>query len=183
MNNIQSLINPARIIKVEDARKIAKIQVERTGYAAAHLDTYASEVNRKALRVLQSFESLYALKLEKGHFVCEVEKPKWTFEMPIHSEEYAYAMEAYEAAQAKVIFEGFVNGNNPIWNWNVFMGEPFLGVQEHNGTVTLSLSSYRTNASTIGDLFHAIEVYNRAAPTPIPLKYTSNILSLLKIEG
>lgn len=208
MNELLQLLNPIRDYSVEDAMKMATLQMrvpisEITPDDINGNERWIAERNVRGINLMGSIESIKKMVLTKEMFVCEVEKPviqdvlvddydtdtdegmeKWFTDLGLN-EKGISEYNAWQAARAKVLFAGFEISKYDI-HIIVFKegrtdGRATLKFfYGHNGvSVSLNGEYFLPNNPTISDLIHAIEVYNRTPTNKISLEWTENILKLL----
>lgn len=168
------ILNPVRILKVEDWQKMAiKVRNYESSNELVDLSHKAS-----AFDLIQHYEALTSQPLTKAHFVCEVEEPalyrNWvadkTPDLPGVNMDNC---NEYTKAQSQLIFAGFVQMDKESM------------IVYHTGIEGMSLSLSAKNIridnyfsadciETVFDFIIEIDRYNRTATTPINISFTEN---------
>lgn len=163
---MKDILNPVRVLYVEDWMKVARIILSETDKEWSYLtaDLKQIKVERKSIQLLQRYESLLKEKLTKEHFVCGVEKPINPFNPD--SDVFANELFEYEAAQAKVMFTGF-EGKNLVTIEGVS-----IMFYDHQTCFKFREISFSLVNPTVGDLIHELDYYNRTAQTKIKLEWS-----------
>lgn len=183
MNELLPLLNPIRDYSVEDAMKMAQfILAERIKLYGELADL--TEHNRQLLKIYykltQSIESIKKMALTKEMFVCEAIKPNARYQLNTVGME---PMDAYEAAQSKVLLAEFYGIGN-IFKLNrgeKLRNEELTIVFMDDNEVSIRFVDFKwvLSNATIADVMAAQYIYNRTAAAKIELKWTENILKLL----
>lgn len=198
IEQIAAIINPVRVMKVEDWMKVANVlRVEKVketnGLWSAN--SYSDYKNKKFIELLSRYESLTSQPLTKEMFVCDVDRPK-EFDLYLHgllnmqdafsSEEYGKWLvecRTYQAAQSKLWFEGFeidedcedcVNGGLSI-HFQTLLTKRKRVVIWAAGKVILRVI-LRDENPTISDLITEISRYNRTESKPVEIKLSENFI-------
>lgn len=178
---ILSILNESPELSVDKAKKIAEILIAVPSWDADELEPVA-------LDILQSFEAFKKMKLEKGMFVCEIEKPVFNEDGYTGRSQDIYEtyLWDYESALKQVIFAGFES----VEMHRAFMriGDSIIMLDFSSNHLLIincgntKVSEYLPHEATIGDLETEIERYNRTAKEKIHLEFTENVLTILGIK-
>lgn len=178
---IETLINPARIMRVEDWRKLA-IGLQRQDNRLESGIIIRSD----AFRLQSNYESEVHRPLERKHVVCEVEKPRgfdnWVAKGSYYEsdEEGQQLCKAYESAQSALVFEGFElsESGRLAMNGNVRIHFNPYGAS----IITLTIvTNEPVIISTPFDILYQVHKYNETAATKINLQFTEGFIK--KILG
>lgn len=182
LSKVSEIINPVRRLTVDDWMKVAFPAIRGN-----ILDDGTKMI--RVFKLLSRFEEFTDDKLEKEHFVCDVEKPV-NYHLWVHSlahdgfiynpnEEEYKKCKAYQAAQDQLIFEGFENsGNIKVVNKGItisFGGSiiniRFGGIDEFLHVIP--------KTPTILDFIIEIDRYNRTASEPIKINLHKSFIKKL----
>lgn len=206
--SILSILNPVHEPTVSEWMEIAKIKFENTTKHLYKDDFTMQGLIEKAIAIelMQRWEELTRGKwvfdempnaeskvdtdsgsfslvkkfqpalLTKEMFVNSVEKPT---DMYMGEQYYGAASDEYQAAQEKVLFEGF-----EIEHHYVRMSNVKSPIQFYPNDSTLLISGYRiydvlVKKATLSDFITEISRYNRTATKPIEIKWTPNVIKKL----
>lgn len=112
--------------------------------------------------------------LTKDRFVCEVEKPRWTLQMRLDSEEYKNTVkEWWENHGSKVWFEGFELEEQAL----LTCGSCYIIFS--NLGARLGINDREIKRPSIFDLIIELDHYNRTAKEPIKIMWTEAFLTQL----
>lgn len=184
---ILSILNPLRVLKVEDWIRISEIiKAERIAIGKLkHDDPLLLWRDSYALGRIATYETITSLPLTKEMFVgqpqavIEVEEGVEGFEAGKY-----FTKDDIEEAQSQVLFEGFesisksevkilLGANNIPFVVDVYQKETFI-------SFFLQSPIYLRKA-TISDFITEIDRYNRTATTPITIRVNENFVkNLLK---
>lgn len=170
------IVNPVRVMKVEDWKKIADAIVGNDDDAISIMEDDLQPYN--IIKLIQRYEALTSQPLKKEMFVCEVEKPKVDSEFEYDKGE----LSEYTKAQESLWFDGFDNeAELVIKNQGLTIIFP---VKNRDDSKEVCFRFRYDNLidiakCTVYDFIYLIDRYNRTATTPITINFTENFLNQL----